>query len=97
MIPGLCRTAVEAAFTEAYWRAELRRGPDPGRDRGILASRMARELNLRGIAALALFGDADGGGNVLAALEQQWGPAIADTYGRSTRAPTRATPVTSLT
>jgi hypothetical protein len=26
VVPGLCRTAVEAAFTEAVWRRELRVG-----------------------------------------------------------------------
>jgi hypothetical protein len=28
VVPGLCRTAVEAAFTEAIWRQQLRVGRD---------------------------------------------------------------------
>jgi recombinational DNA repair ATPase RecF len=76
VVPGLCRTAVEAAFTDAVWRRELRAGR--GRadiEDGLEAARV--RLNL--LAALALTGDASKGGDVLSRLNT-WGRRFADTY-----------------
>lgn len=75
VIPGLCRTAVEAAFTEAYWRTQLR----SGRTRSEIEKTLeGKTLNMRAVAMLAFFGDAKG--NVAGQLHGQWGPAYAETY-----------------
>lgn len=76
MIPGLCRTAVEAAFTEAVWRRELRAGRGHAAIEDDLEAARVR-LNL--LAALALTGDASKGGDVLPKLNS-WGRRFADTY-----------------
>jgi recombinational DNA repair ATPase RecF len=76
VIPGLCRTAVEAAFTEAVWRRELRAG------RGhtdIEDDLEAARIRLNLLAALALTGDAYKGGEVLPRLNH-WGHRFGDTY-----------------
>jgi hypothetical protein len=76
VIPGLCRTAVEAAFTEAVWRRELRVGRGHADiDDDLEAARV--RLNL--LAALALTGDASKGGEVLPRLNT-WGHRFGDTY-----------------
>ena len=75
VVPGLCRTAVEAAFTEAVWRRDLRAGR--GHAEIEAASGGAVRLNL--LAALALTGDAAKGGEVLPQLNA-WGRRFADTY-----------------
>ncbi|MGH3256048.1 MAG: AAA family ATPase [Streptosporangiaceae bacterium] len=76
VVPGLCRTAVEAAFTEAVWRRELRAGR---RHADIEADLEAAGVRLNLLAALALTGDASKGGAVLGRLNS-WGPRFADTY-----------------
>ena len=79
VIPGLCRTAAEAAFIEAYWRTELRRG----RTRAEIEESLDgndRKLNLRGAAALALFGDVAEASNVVEQLSRHWGRTYADTF-----------------
>jgi recombinational DNA repair ATPase RecF len=78
VIPGLCRTAVEAAFTSAYWRAALRKG----RSRTEIEESLepnGKRVNLRGIAQLALFGGATDV-SVPGCLSKQWGSRYADTY-----------------
>ena len=76
VVPGLCRTAVEAAFTEAVWRRELRAGrghADIEDELGAARSRLTR------LAALALTGDDSKGGEVLPRLNT-WSRRSADTY-----------------
>ena len=76
-MPGLCRTAVEAAFTEAIWRRQLHAGRGHAEIEADLESAGAR-LNL--LAGFALTGDsAQGGGEVLPRLDA-WGRRFADTY-----------------
>jgi recombinational DNA repair ATPase RecF len=78
VIPGLCRTAVEAAFTSAYWRAALRKG----RSRTDIEESLepnGKRVNLRGIAQLALFGKATDA-SVPSYLRQQWGSSHGSTY-----------------
>ena len=65
VVPGLCRTAVEAAFTEAVWRRELRAGRGHA---DIEADLEAASVRLNLLAALALTGDASKGGDVLPRL-----------------------------
>ena len=78
VIPGLCRTAAEAAFTSAYWRTALRKG----RSRTEVEESVephGKGSNLRGIAQLALFGEATDA-SVPGHLNRQWGARYADTY-----------------
>ena len=91
VVPGLCRTALEAAFTEAVWRRELRAGRGHAQIEDDLVAASAR-LNL--LASLALTGDASRGGEVLPRLNA-WGHPLLTPTGRSTRAPTSHTMVTS--
>ena len=75
VVPGLCRLAVEAAFTEAVRRRQLQAGKRHAEvEAGIDA---AGTLSRR--AALAMFGDSSKGGEVLRRLNA-WHPSIADTY-----------------
>ena len=76
VVPGLCRTAVEAAFTEAIWRKQLRAGR---RHEEIEAALEEARVRLNPLAALALTGDAAKGGEVLRRLNA-WGRRYADTY-----------------
>ena len=76
VVPGLCRTAVEAALTEAVWRRELRAGRGHADIEKDLEAASVR-LNL--LAALALTGDASKGGEVLHRLNT-WGRRFGDTY-----------------
>ena len=76
VVPGLCRTAVEAAFTEAIWRHQLRAGR---RHEEIEDDLEAARVRLNPLAALALTGDASKGGEVLPKLNA-WGHRYADTY-----------------
>ena len=76
VIPGLCRTAVEAAFTEAIWRQQLHAGR---RHDEIEDNLEAARVRLNPLAALALTGDASKGGDVLPRLNA-WGHRYADTY-----------------
>ena len=76
VVPGLCRTAVEAAFTEGIWRQQLRVGRRHDEIEEALEDARVR-LNL--LAALALTGDASKGGKVLPKLNT-WGHRHANTY-----------------
>jgi recombinational DNA repair ATPase RecF len=76
VIPGLCRTAVEAAFTEAIWRQQLRAGR---RHDEIEETLEHARVRLNPLAGLALTGDASKGGDVLPRLNA-WGHRYADTY-----------------
>src|SRR5260370_14050358 len=76
VVPGLCRTAVEAVFTEAVWRRELRTGR---RDAEIEDDLEAASVRLNLLASLALTRDASKGGEVLPRLNA-WGHRFADTY-----------------
>lgn len=76
VIPGLCRTAVEAAFTQAVWRQQLQ----AGRTRDEIDSSLADAgPALTNLAALALFGDAGQGSKVLSRLNGL-GRTMADTF-----------------
>jgi hypothetical protein len=76
VVPGLCRTAVEAAFTEAVWRRQLQAGRGHAEVEADLEAASAR---LYLLAGLALFGDASRGGEVLSRLNS-WGRRFADTF-----------------
>ncbi len=76
VVPGLCRLAVEAAFTEAIRRKQLRAGHRHAEVEADIEA--ADKLTKR--AALALFGDTGRGGDVLPHLNSIWGRSAADTY-----------------
>ncbi len=75
VVPGLCRLAVEAAFTDAIRRRLLRAGK---RHADVEAEIEAADT-LTKKAALAMFGDTSRGGDVLRRLNS-WRPASADVY-----------------
>jgi recombinational DNA repair ATPase RecF len=76
VVPVLCRTAVEAAFTEAIWRRQLR----AKRRHDQIEDDLERaRVRLNSLAALALTGDASKGGEVLSRLNA-WGHRFGDTY-----------------
>jgi hypothetical protein len=75
VVPGLCRTAVEAAFTEAVWRRQLREG----RGHAEVEALLEEAVRLTLLAALAIAGDSGRGADVLPRLNS-WGRSFADTY-----------------
>ncbi len=75
VVPGLCRLAVEAAFTEAIRRTQLR----AGKRHTDLEAEIETADKLSKKAALAMFGDSTRGGDVLPRLDS-WRRAAADTY-----------------
>ncbi len=76
VIPTLCRTAVESAFAEAYWRRQLR----AGRTRTEIEDSLAgKNLRLVRIGALALLGDANEGHRTIDEIGRRWGTRFGDT------------------
>jgi energy-coupling factor transporter ATP-binding protein EcfA2 len=76
VVPGLCRTALEAALTEVIWRRQLRDGRGHAEIEALLEEARVR---LTPLAALALTGDSGRGGDVLGRLNS-WGRSFGDTY-----------------
>jgi hypothetical protein len=77
VVPGLCRTAAEAAFIDAYWRAELRRGRTRAQIEETLNA-PGKNLKMRRVATLALF-DGTENGNVPSRLSS-WGSRWSAAY-----------------
>jgi hypothetical protein len=75
VVPGLCRLAVEAAFIEAIRRAQLRAGKSHAE---VEAAIEAADTTTKK-AALAMFGDAARGADVLPRLDN-WQGWAGDTY-----------------
>jgi hypothetical protein len=75
VVPGICRLAVEAAFTEAIRRTQLRAGKRHAQVEAEIEA--ANTLTKR--AALAMFARASRGGGVLSGLNA-WDRSAADTY-----------------
>lgn len=77
VIPGLCRTALEAAFTQAFWRQQLR----AGRARAeIDAALDGIRGQLADFAALGITGDSRAGDQILPALNGWGSRTYGDTY-----------------
>jgi energy-coupling factor transporter ATP-binding protein EcfA2 len=76
VVPALCRTAVESAFAEAYWRQQLKAGRNRTEIEDILTG---KNLRLVRIAALAIFDDADEGHRVISEIGKRWGSRFGDT------------------
>jgi hypothetical protein len=75
VIPGLCRLAAEAAFTEATRRTQLR----AGKRQALIEADIEAADTLTKKAALAMFGDAARGADVRQRLDG-WRRTAADTY-----------------
>jgi energy-coupling factor transporter ATP-binding protein EcfA2 len=75
VVPGLCRTAVEAAFAQVYWRRQLRAGWTRAEVEEAIGG--SKRLNLNGLAALTIFGTAEDRNNVADELERRWGRNVA--------------------
>jgi len=77
VVGGLCRMALESAFAEAYRRTRL----SAGDEHHVVEDRLlASSTSLTARAALALFGDAERGGEVLTKLNGWGGRWAGDTY-----------------
>jgi DNA repair exonuclease SbcCD ATPase subunit len=75
VVPGLCRLALEAAFTEVIRRAQL----CAGKRHADVEAQIEAADTVTKRAALAMFGDAAKGGDVLPRLNA-WYRNAADTY-----------------
>jgi len=75
VVAGLCRLSLEAALSEAIRRSQL----VAGRPRQQVEDDLLAASTLTARAALALFGDASRGAEVLPRLDR-WGHWAADTY-----------------
>jgi recombinational DNA repair ATPase RecF len=76
VIPGQCRTALEAAFIQAFWRRELQAKKTRAEIDEALADVKGK---LYPVAALGLTGNPAATGQVLAVLNR-WGSGFADTF-----------------
>jgi recombinational DNA repair ATPase RecF len=75
VVPGMCRLAVEASFTEAIRRRQLR----AGKRHADVEAEIEAAATLTKRAALAMFGDASKGSDVMPRLNT-WDREAADTY-----------------
>ena len=75
VVPGLCRIAVESAFTAAVRRQQLAKG----KRHADVEAQLEDAAGTNELAALAIFGDASNGGQVLPRLNK-WDRRVADTY-----------------
>lgn len=74
VVPGFCRSAVEAACMEAVRRRRIGRG-DP---HVAVERELASATTTTTLASLALFDDADSGGRVLGEINSRWGRSAGD-------------------
>jgi hypothetical protein len=77
VVPGLCRLSLEAACMEIVRRRRLSRGEPHAEVERALSDAGGR---LTRLAALALFDDAERGGEVLPHLKRESGAAMAETF-----------------
>jgi hypothetical protein len=77
VVADLCRSALEAACHRVVWRARIARG-DRHSDVEEAIEKAGRRLTTT--FALALFDNADRGGDVLGRLKNRYGPWAADAY-----------------
>jgi energy-coupling factor transporter ATP-binding protein EcfA2 len=75
VVPGLCRTAAEAAFAAAYWRRQLRAGDTHDQIESAMEGKNARLVR---VAALATAGDANHGSQVITDIGNRWGRRFGD-------------------
>ena len=76
VVPGFCRSGIEAACMEAVRRRRIGRG-----DSHLSVERALSEAKgTTTLAALALFDDASQGGRVLGEINTRWGRGAGDAY-----------------
>lgn len=76
VVPGFCRSGIEAACIEAVRRRRLSRGdPHVAIELAVDAAQTTMQK-----AALALFDNTDEGGRVLTEINRQWGKDAADAF-----------------
>jgi recombinational DNA repair ATPase RecF len=80
VVPSFCRAAIEAACIEVVRRRRIERGES----HVSVEAELERAAKTTSKLALAIFDDANRGGEV-AAKVQSWGEAAADAWGISTR------------
>jgi hypothetical protein len=80
VVPSFCRAAIEAACIEVVRRRRIERGES----HVSVEAELERAAKTTSKLALAIFDDANRGGDV-AAKVQSWGEAAADAWGISTR------------
>ena len=80
VVPSFCRAAIEAACIEVVRRRRIERGES----HVAVEAELERAAKTTSKLALAIFDDANRGGDV-AAKVQRWGEAAADAWGISTR------------
>ncbi len=80
VVPGLCRSGIEAACVEAFRRRRLGRG-EPHAD---VEDTLSRATTTTTLASLALFDNPDRGGDVMAVINHRFGRREADAF-RATR------------
>jgi hypothetical protein len=76
VVPGFCRSAIEAACTEAIRRRRLKRG-DPHADVEAL---LEKSRVLSKLMTLALFDTPERGGDTLRTMGNKWGQEAVDVY-----------------
>ncbi|MEU4093340.1 AAA family ATPase [Streptomyces sp. NPDC026673] len=89
VLPGLCRTALEAAFLPAARRRLLR----SGRDHASVEREISRAHKLTELAALAMYGDRARSAEVLPDLERAYGGWAAELIRLCNRGSHEAVPV----
>lgn len=75
VVPGFCRSGIEAACVEAVRRRRLGRGESHSAVEDLLIGKKTAEL-----MALALFDDEDQGGKVLGEINSKWEKRAGDAY-----------------
>ena len=78
VVPGLCRLALEATCMEVVRRRRLTRGEA----HASVERTLSEAGHLTGLAALALFDDAERGAEVLERLQREAGAPLADAFRR---------------
>ena len=81
VVPGFCRLSIEAACIEAVRRRRIGRGDGHAEVETLLAS--VNRLTV--FAALALFDDADRGGDVLGGIRSNYGAKSVTAFKESNR------------
>ncbi|ETK36563.1 AAA family ATPase [Microbispora sp. ATCC PTA-5024] len=89
VLPGLCRTALEAAFLEVAWHRLL----TAGQDHGLVERQIGDAHKLTELAALALYGDASKWSQVLGELNLRYGHWAGDLVVLCNKAAHQAVPI----
>lgn len=81
VIPGFCRSGLEAACVEAIWRRRL----GVGKSHEIIEEELSNAKKLSQKASLVFFDKIDQGGKVYKKISDKWKKGLADAYNASNR------------